>query len=329
MDAPCSSGDFGILSGELDQTVGASVCTADTKVRGVLLMENYIKFETVSLKNHPEINEKWVQQKIETDPSILGLGDLSVRQSEKIQQSGGRVDLLLQDDDSNTRYTVELQLGKTDETHIIRTIEYWDNERKRNQNYNYVAVIIAEDITNRFFNVISLFNGSIPIIAIQLKAIKYQNDLGLDFTTVLGLITPDEEEEVGETVDRAYWESRATKDTVKIADKLLDYIEEFVNGFTLKYNRYYIGLVQNGTTKNFVSFRPKKSMLKLSVKLKKAEDIDEIINNSDLDALSYNKRYNQYQFRLKEEDLKDSKGIIVDLLKRAYEDYTGVKIEEN
>ena len=51
-------------------------------------MEKYIKLETISLKNHNEINEKWVQQKIEEDPSILGLGDLTLRQSEKIQQSG-------------------------------------------------------------------------------------------------------------------------------------------------------------------------------------------------------------------------------------------------
>jgi hypothetical protein len=291
-------------------------------------MENYTKLETVSLKNSLGINEKWVQQIIENDPSILGLGDLSLRQSEKIQQSGGRVDILLQDDDSKTRYTVELQLGKTDETHIIRTIEYWDNERKRNRNYNYVAVIIAEDITNRFFNVISLFNGSIPIIAIQMKAIKYNDKLGLDFTTVLDLITPDEEEEFGETVDRGSWEKIATKDTVKMADSLLGYIGEFVNGFTLKYNRYYIGLTQNGIAKNFVSFKPQKSTLQLSVKLKKSDDIDEIIDKSALVSLSYDNQFHQYRFKLKEKDLKDNKGIIVDLFKMAYEAYTGVKIKE-
>ena len=79
-------------------------------------MEHYIKFQNISLKQHPEYNEKWVQKKIEEDTGILGLGDgLTLRQSEKIQQPGGRLDLLLQDDDSNTRYAVELQLGKTDE----------------------------------------------------------------------------------------------------------------------------------------------------------------------------------------------------------------------
>ena len=292
-------------------------------------MEKYIKLETVSLKNHTEINEKWVQQKIESDPGILGLGDLSLRQSEKRQELGWRVDILLQDDASDTRYTVELQLGKTDETHIVRTIEYWDIERKRNQNYKYVAVIIAEDLTNRFFNVISLFNGSIPIIAIQLKAIKYGNEIGLDFTTVLDLITPDEEEEVGEIVDRTYWEKTAVKDTVKMADKLLSYISEFVSGFKLKYNKHYIGLVQNDIAKNFVSFNPRKSTLQLNIKLKKSEAVDELVNNSDLDQLTYDNQWKQYRFRLKEEDLTRNKEIILDLLKQAYESYTGITVIES
>lgn len=43
----------------------------------------------------------------------------------------GRLDLLLQETDSTRRYEVEIQLGRTDEAHIIRTIEYWDIERKR------------------------------------------------------------------------------------------------------------------------------------------------------------------------------------------------------
>jgi len=292
-------------------------------------MEHYIKLETISLKNHPIINEKWVQQKIENDPSLLGLGDLSVRQSEKVQQSGGRLDMLLQDDASNIRYAVELQLGKTDETHIIRTIEYWDNERKRNQTYNYIAVIIAEDITNRFFNVISLFNGSIPIIAIQLKAIKYKNELGLDFTTILDVITPDEDEEIGEPVDRAYWEKNATKSTVQMTDELLRYIDDFVSGFSLNYRKHYIGLAQNDISRNFVSFVPRKSIMWLHVRLDKNEEIDEIINNSDLEQGAYDRQWKQYRFKLKEKDLINSKDVIISLFEKAYEFFTGKQIEES
>jgi hypothetical protein len=82
-----------------------------------------------------------------------------------------------------------LQLGATDESHIIGTIEYWNTERRRWPQYDHVAVIVAEEITARFFNVISLFNGFIPIIAIQMSAIELGDAVTLFFSTVLGRIS--------------------------------------------------------------------------------------------------------------------------------------------
>jgi len=123
---------------------------------------NLIKPEKINLLNHPVLNEKWVQKAIAKDPSILGLGDLILKDKERIQPKAGRLDLLLQDPETNRRYEVEIQLGKVDESHIIRTIEYWDIERKRYPQYDHCAVIIAEDITSRFLNIISIFNGFIP-----------------------------------------------------------------------------------------------------------------------------------------------------------------------
>ena len=49
-------------------------------------------------------------------------------------------------------------MGATDEAHIIRTIEYWDLERTRFPQYEHVAVLVAEDVTSRFLNVVALFN---------------------------------------------------------------------------------------------------------------------------------------------------------------------------
>jgi hypothetical protein len=82
-----------------------------------------------TLKNHPEFSEMWVQELIAENPKILGLGDLALRDRERIQPRAGRLDLLLQDPKTKKRYEVELQLGSTDESHIIRTIEYWDTEK--------------------------------------------------------------------------------------------------------------------------------------------------------------------------------------------------------
>src|SRR5438477_6771689 len=126
---------------------------------------NFTRSERISLKLHPELNEKWVQELISSDASILGLErELVVRDKERIQPRAGRLDLLLQDPETKRRYEVEIQLGPTDEAHIIRTIEYWDIERKRYPQYEHCAVLIAEDITSRFLNVVALFNGVIPLI---------------------------------------------------------------------------------------------------------------------------------------------------------------------
>lgn len=63
-------------------------------------------------------------------------------------------------------------MGATDEAHIIRTIEYWDLERTRFPQYEHVAVLVAEDVTSRFLNVVALFNKAIPIVAVQMARWK-------------------------------------------------------------------------------------------------------------------------------------------------------------
>jgi len=63
----------------------------------------YVKPDIVDMKDHPEINEFWVQERIAEDPSILGLGDLILKDKERIQPRAGRLDILLQDPDVNIR----------------------------------------------------------------------------------------------------------------------------------------------------------------------------------------------------------------------------------
>lgn len=115
------------------------------------MSKNYVKPVKMSIKNHPELNEAWVQGLIADDPSIIGLGDLILRDKERMQPRAGRLDLLLQDSDTQRRYEVEVQLGSTDESHIIRTIEYWDIERKRYPQYDHCAVFRKTGSENNCF----------------------------------------------------------------------------------------------------------------------------------------------------------------------------------
>jgi hypothetical protein len=76
-------------------------------------------------------------------------------------------------------------LGQLDESHIIRAIEYWDIERRCWPDREHKPVIVAEEITNRFFNVIALLGRSVPIIAVQLNALLVDEKRVLNFNKVL------------------------------------------------------------------------------------------------------------------------------------------------
>lgn len=288
-----------------------------------MMGSEFLKAERIPLKGDAERSERWVQDIIEKDPSILGIGDLVLRASEKKQPRAGRLDLLLQDPDTKQRYEVELQLGPTDETHIIRTIEYWDIERKRYPQYEHCAVIVAEDITSRFLNVISLFNGTIPLIAIQMQALRVGDRTTLVFTKVMdelsrGSVDEDEEAESAPT-DRAYWEDRATKSTVGLADQMLGILHELDSAIKLKYNKFYIGLEKDRQPYNFVIFRPKKQHLVFEIKLPDSEEIDKKIDDAELSTLEYDKRWGAYRLRLTQAHIKGKADVLKELSKLAYD----------
>jgi hypothetical protein len=270
------------------------------------MLPNFIRPERISLRFHPDLNERWVQDLIAADPSILGLGDLVLRDKERAQPRAGRLDLLLQDPETKRRYEVEIQLGATDETHVIRGIEYWDIERRRYPQYDHCAVLIAEEITSRFLNVISLFNGAIPLIAIQMQALKIRDDVTLVFTKVLdelsrGLVDEDEDAEAAPS-DRAYWEARGSKQTVQLADELLSIARVFDPSLQLKYNRFYIGLAHDGQPYNFVIFRPRKrTTIAVEIGLPRSDDIDARLEAAGIDTLEYSTRWRKYRISLDKE----------------------------
>lgn len=282
----------------------------------------YFKPEIVSLKSHPEINEKWLQREIASDPTILRLGDLVLKDEERIQPTSGRLDLLLQDPESLRRYEVEIQLGRTDESHIIRTLEYWDIERRRYPQYDHCAVIIAEDITSRFLNVISLFNGFIPLVALQLQAIKVDGKIGLLFTKVLDELPLglEDEDEIQEVTDRNFWEEqRGTKKTVKLVDIMLDLVHKIDPEYELKYNKFYIGLAKDGKADNIVRFRPQKSALRFQVNIDESEEVNQKLEDAGIDVLEYDRKWKQYRIKLTEEEIKKHEELLIELMQASYD----------
>lgn len=221
--------------------------------------------KTVSIRA-AGLDEYWLQEQIATSPSILGLGDLSLLSKERQQNTGGRLDILLKDPQDDSMYEVEVMLGETDETHIIRTIEYWDNEKRRWPQRQHYAVLVAEQVTRRFFNVIHMLSHVIPIIAIQTSLIEVNGQKSLFFTKVLDTYEEIDDGASTEEVEsnRDYWSQKSSW-TVEAADKILSATSSELDKPQLSYLKGYIAisvgrnnyfwLHKRGANKSLLGFR--------------------------------------------------------------------------
>ena len=288
------------------------------------------ELKRISMKADPRLNEHWLQEKLVDRPELLGLGELVLRERERTQPSGGRLDLLYSDESGETWYEVEVQLGAVDESHIIRTLEYWDIERLRYQNIQHIAVIVAEEITSRFFNVINLFNRFIPVIALQACAYEMgDGDVALVFTKVLDhrvLEAPDEK--VATPTDRPYWESKASKQSLAFVDNILVALNDISESrlFQLNYNKFYIGLINTAsqTVTNLAYFRPRKKHVVVEIKCNHDATLDEQLEDSSLDFIDYHGSHRCYRFRVADINQLDdeTQELFKHLLARALDEYS-------
>ena len=204
-------------------------------------MKDDIQVTTVKSLRDCGKDEYWLQEKIYEDPSILGLGKLDRVSIEQVQSSGGRLDLLLKDPGDDSMYEVEIMLGETDADHIIRTIEYWDLERRRWPKRSHTAVLVAEGINTRFFNVVQLLSQAVPIIGIQVSAIQLNGNLGLHFTTMINSFEEEVDKVESPQVDEAYWKNEAPQ-TLAFARTYEPLVKSFFDNVTLRFCKSYLTL---------------------------------------------------------------------------------------
>jgi len=263
------------------------------------------------------LDERWLQDRIEEDPSLLGLGDLNIIRREKPQPSGGRIDFLMYDPDRELRYEVEIMLGVLDESHIIRTIEYWDIERQRYPAYDHRAVIVAEEITARFFNVIRLLNRAVPLVALQLNAFSIDNAVVLHITKVLDVFSEaeDVEEAGGEQVDRRYWERRAGATSLSVLDAVVAMIEKEIGTARVTYNKNHISLGTIGF--NFCWFHPRKSTPHCHFRLRSgSEEREKLIRQLEDGGVSATPFQSELiTIKLSRKHLEDSRQMVLDALR--------------
>jgi hypothetical protein len=266
------------------------------------------------------LDEKWLQNEIARDTSILNLGELDLIKKEKAQPAGGRIDFLMADTEGETRYEIEVMLGEVDESHIIRTIEYWDVERQRYPDFVHCAVIVAEKITARFFNVIRLLNRAVPIIAIQLSAFRIGDEVVLQFVRVLDVYEPVEPEDEGdaEQVDRAYWEKKSNPESMAVVDAVKGLAPTAKAEPRFTYNRHHIALRTSGY--NFAWIHPRKAgycHLELKVGAEKRSEIIDRLEKDGIEAS--NRGRSAITLRISMKDIQEHRELISDVIRAAEE----------
>lgn len=76
-------------------------------------------------------DERWLRDRLAHAPRTLGLGKSKVIDQEQRQSGGGGLDLLAVDGETDTYYSIEVQLGKIDALHSFRVFDYYRFSPKR------------------------------------------------------------------------------------------------------------------------------------------------------------------------------------------------------
>jgi hypothetical protein len=266
-----------------------------------------VSLSKFSLGRSNGVDEETVQQFIEQTPEVLNLG-LKTRliQKQRRHQGAGILDLLLESEDRQTRYVVELMLGELDEKHIVRAIEYWDYERRAYPDIAHVAVLVAEGL-GRFLNVIGLLSGAgrIPIIVIQMNSYRLENDdsIALTFSRVLeqrkGLVEDESEEDERSQVQP--WKDRVPGPIIKSVQSIFEYLKAGTKTeLTLREVQQYIAVSPAGSRSTILVFYPQVRALQIGIRIDQRNDIDERIQAIG----SYNSRDSRYLLKIQPNDVE-------------------------
>ena len=276
-------------------------------------IENKIEtLELVSMRDHG-LDEYKLQEYIWNNPTCLGLGDLEPIAKEKKQTSGGRLDILMKGNDEEL-YEIEIMLGKTDETHIIRTIEYWDLEKKKRPKRQHTAVLVAERINTRFYNVINLLTHSAPIIGIQANLYKTNDSKSFVFTKIIDSFEePEIEEENGATYGKEYFQKQSPE-TSAVINTIIPIAQEQSSDCRVNYIKKGATIFINGSRKIIIIKRGKKqSSIAYVVSDEDKSKIEELLNSS---SVQYDYKHGKIRIWLNEKSLLESINIHREIIKK-------------
>lgn len=171
---------------------------------------------------------------------------------------------------------------------------------------------------------IALFNKSIPIIAIQLNALKLNDKLVLNFTKVLdeasyALVYEEEPQIV--TYKREDFEKTIPKDILALADISFDILTEINSNLQKTYTKNYIGIQNGNRPSNFIVFSLKQNFLRPEVSISNLDEWATKLSEAGIEIVNKNQRNSRLSFRLTKKDFDSNRELLKLLFEESYNEW--------
>jgi len=103
-----------------------------------------------------------------------------------------------------------------------------------------------------------------------------------------------------------------------VMDSLVELARDIDPRLVARYNKHYIGVGFDGLANNFISFKPRKKHLCLQIKIPEVDETNEMLENTNLQLLDYDKRWHNYRIQVTQSDVDNNRNLLLDLMRQAY-----------
>lgn len=180
-------------------------------------------------------------------------------------------------------------------------------------------MLVAEEVTARFLNILQLINGVVPIVVLQVSALQVGHQVVLSFTKLLDEVSlgTELEDDPGART-RSWWEGRASAASLKLLDECLDLLRALDPELAPSYQKSYVGVSQNNRPSNFVTFRPLRHGLRVEIRAGNLRWFEDRFAAEGLARLSIDRRWRGLRFVLNPGEVAEHEKLLKSLLRAAY-----------
>lgn len=114
-------------------------------------------------------DEAWLQGWLKDQPDRLGLGELTVADGDPVQDEDGNPAFLAADEEDRY-FSVDVLLGEMEASQGFGLLHNWARNRVRHPDKTHVAVLVTEDVGDRYRATLEALAEHLPLVVVELQA---------------------------------------------------------------------------------------------------------------------------------------------------------------